>query len=663
MLVLGSLATAEGGERTLASFREPQLGGEAVSVTELSLGVGHIAFTLTGQIRAVVAADEVVGFTFSGTGSATIRVLRGPFFAGNVTTLKERLGAKLDDQDRYHHSFTSALILTDRLPKELPTEVAADGGSLENLGGHLNRWQDSNRRGIDHYLAITRLNKLTGNLLASLEGGDENVVYRCDATGSPFEQLSVWKRYTEGTLLYYQIPVLHQPVEQDLKARPRHPFRQTRINLELTSADNVSVEEKSTTEITSASDGLQVLWLGLVNGRSEMYRRWDEQDDKLVVKSVCDASGARLEHSHRYNELLVRLAKPLAAGEEVTLVVEAAGPLARNYERDSFFVFGNFDYFPQADTTQTHAPFHVVVKVKPPYVAVACGKTVRRFQEDGLECLESSEERPVESPFVIIGDFKKVEKQEKGYDVKVYSYVMGKEKSGTRLLRNGMAVLDFFSSGMEPFAYSELEVVEIPYFRHFFWQAPAGLVEITSEGFNPFGGASDWLSRYLSRGQNARYAHEIAHQWFGNLVGHEGEHDTWISESFAEYLAYMFMTEAAGEKAKAKEQLQEWQQDTKECADKASVYGAATLLGAGEHDWCYSGLLYGKGPLVLHALRQEVGDETFKKLLYFLTAQAAKKNLKATTEDVIQFVNALTKQDYHPWFDRYVYGTEVPLVK
>ena len=54
-------------------------------------------------------------------------------------------------------------------------------------------------------------------------------------------------------------------------------------------------------------------------------------------------------------------------------------------------------------------------------------------------------------------------------------------------------------------------------------------------------------------------------------------------------------------------------------------------------------------------------DANFKKMLYYLTTQAAKKpGMKVITEDVIQFAGALTGKDYHPWFDRYVYGTETP---
>jgi aminopeptidase N len=307
-----------------------------------------------------------------------------------------------------------------------------------------------------------------------------------------------------------------------------------------------------------------------------------------------------------------------------------------------------------------------VIKVADPYIPIAAGRTVRRWQEEGLNCLESDEPRPLAFPFAVVGKFEVSEKETERFDLKVYSYAMGKERGAKNLIRNGLAVLDFYSNGMVPFPYGELEVIEIPYFRHFFWQAPAGIVEITSEGLDPFGGDSSDLNtlikRYASKGQNSRYAHEIAHQWFGNVVSWGSPHDNWLSESFAEYLSYMFMSQGAKDSRRAAVQLKEWKIDVDECSEFSSIYGASALNGSPRHQQCYTQLLYGKGPYVLHALRQDMGDEAFKKMLFFLTTQAAKKNIKAVTEDIVLFVNALTGADYHDWFSRYVYGLEVPAI-
>src|SRR5204862_517503 len=67
-------------------------------------------------------------------------------------------------------------------------------------------------------------------------------------------------------------------------------------------------------------------------------------------------------------------------------------------------------------------------------------------------------------------------------------------------------------------------------------------------------------------------------------------------------------------------------------------------------------LLYDKGPLVLHALRQEVGDATFFQILRTTLGSFTLKPI--WTRDFIATTNLVTKRDFRPWFDRYVFGAD-----
>ena len=70
------------------------------------------------------------------------------------------------------------------------------------------------------------------------------------------------------------------------------------------------------------------------------------------------------------------------------------------------------------------------------------------------------------------------------------------------------------------------------------------------------------------------------------------------------------------------------------------------------------GLLYGKGPLMLHALRQELGDQVFFTLLKSFISNFRFK--WAETAQFIRITSVIAKKDYQPWFDRYLLGTESP---
>lgn len=649
-------------------LRAPVIAEDRHPVKDMELAAGNAKLTFDGTVETVVAGGLRLGFAFSGSGTIAVAVEPGPFHRANLSTLDAEVG--FDGEGPYTRRFEQALILADPLPEGIAPDTLSGETELgEVLRKGLEWWSETRYPQLDHVLAPIVLDDLGGrHVLAFLWGGDgPDLVYAYDDTYDREEQLLRWDKSTfGGRSVRFLRPLLTQPAGFDPRGRPQSTVRQVEVDLDLVSPDNELLRERTTTEIEAGRSGIQVVTFSLLNGRSQRPEPWDERDDPFVVSSVRTADGAELEleHSHRYDQLMVKLPEPLRIGQRVRLVVEAEGRLLKNYSGDSYLVLGNMPYFPSLDIYDVHGPFRSKVVVAEPYVPLASGETVRRWSEEGLNGVESSEEEPISFPFVIVGKFAIHEKSRGGYNIRVYSYAMGKQRGAEALARNGLAILDFYSNGMHDFPYGELEVVEIPYFRHFFWQAPAGVVEITSEGLNPIAGdmsdVDTLLRRYASKGQNARYAHEIAHQWFGNIVSWGTPYDNWLSESFAEYLSYLFLTEGGREKRKAKAQFREWEVDARECSDRASIYGATSLGGSLQNRSCYTQLLYGKGPYVLHALRLEIGDEQFKKMLHLLTAQAAKKQVKVTTEDVVQLVSVVAGRDMRPFFDRYVYGTEIP---
>ncbi len=652
----------------LESLGQPTMAGNAETVKDFEFRFGNTVFTIAGKVEGVLGAERTVGFAFKGRGKAGITIAPGPFHQANLTTIRDDAGGKSVVNGVFERDFEGGVFFTNRVPEGLFQGEHVTSSQLASIVDRsVNRWGKTRYEGIDHILAPFVLDTMDQSVvIAILWKGANDTIFIYDPVGERQELYGRLRKESgvNGSFSYHDIMV-QQPAGLDLKTRPAHRLLQTAIDLELVSEDNELAKEITTTTISAGVEPVRLVSFSLMNGRSERYRTWDDHEFPITVSNVRDEIGRALEYSHKYNELLILLPEPLQPGSSATITVEAEGGFLKNFSGDAYLVLGNMAYLPQFEIYDTAATFHSVVKVKEPFLPTACGRTVRRWTENGLNCVESIEDKPISFPFVIVGNFVVTQEEYEGFDIRVYSYAIVKKRGAKNLIKNGRAILDFYSNGMEPFPYRELEVIEIPYYRHFFWQAPAGLVEITSEGLSPLSGDSSDLNtilkRYASKGQNSRYAHEIAHQWFGNLVSWGTPYDNWLSESFAEYLAYLFMSEGAKDKAKAKVQLREWQTDVNECSEFSSIYGASALNGSPNHTRCYTQLLYGKGPYVLHALRQDMGDANFKKMLYFLTTQAAKKpRMKIITEDVILFANAMTNRDYHPWFDKYVYGTEIP---
>ena len=118
--------------------------------------------------------------------------------------------------------------------------------------------------------------------------------------------------------------------------------------------------------------------------------------------------------------------------------------------------------------------------------------------------------------------------------------------------------------------------------------------------------------------------------------------------------------------------LHEWVSNTKQIRAGGSIYLANHLAGAtasgDQIDRSY--LLYSKGPMVLHALRQELarvrGGAEEGDRYFFALLRSFIKNFQGrwgATRDLVGILNQITASDWQPWFERYVYGTETPTVK
>jgi aminopeptidase N len=152
-------------------------------------------------------------------------------------------------------------------------------------------------------------------------------------------------------------------------------------------------------------------------------------------------------------------------------------------------------------------------------------------------------------------------------------------------------------------------------------------------------------------------AHELAHQWWGNLVTCETWKDIWINEGFAtysEYLAYEFMD--------MPDQATEWLQKTRTrvlSENNGSVY-ISDYPDSVERIFDQR-LSYDKGALVIHMLRNRMDNDTifFSLLRSFLGKHAFST---ANTEGLKVLLEDLTLKDWDIFFNSWIYGEGFPVV-
>ena len=185
-------------------------------------------------------------------------------------------------------------------------------------------------------------------------------------------------------------------------------------------------------------------------------------------------------------------------------------------------------------------------------------------------------------------------------------------------------------------------------------------------------GGTDSFWRYVA-------AHEVAHQWWGHIVGWKSYHDQWMSEGFAHLSTSLYVWYVRKDLNKF---VDFWEEQRREIVDsspatrdrKPYTIGPVTQgrrLNSAKTGNAYQFLVYPKGAYILHMIRMMMyearnGDARFQAMMQDFVQTHFNKDV--STEDFKRIVEKhimpemdIDKNGRMDWFfDQWVYGTEVP---
>jgi len=166
-------------------------------------------------------------------------------------------------------------------------------------------------------------------------------------------------------------------------------------------------------------------------------------------------------------------------------------------------------------------------------------------------------------------------------------------------------------------------------------------------------------------------AHEVAHQWWGNIVTPKSYQDQWLIEALANYSALLWLEKKKGSKA-LEDVLADFQADLfKTGQESQTVESAGPLtwgyrLEASKTSEAYRVITYEKGAWVLHMLRKRLGNERFLKVLAELRRQYEFRGVG--TADLLDLVKkslppGVSPESMDAFFDNWVYSTGIPTLR
>ena len=440
----------------------------------------------------------------------------------------------------------------------------------------------------------------------------------------------------------------------------------------------------------------------------------------LRVTRVQDAEGNDLsfiqEDKDQDSDFGVILTKPLEAGQTYQLIVQYDGSDAlRDSGGGNFILLPRSTWYPGNANTlfaEDRATFDMTFRYPRNYMFVGTGGPVGPDAREGdLSVAKwSSGQTELAVAGFNYGRFKKksVADKESGYEVEFYANVevpdelKNIQQQIERAESMGIKTMTTLGS-ISTTAIADAAIADAQnatrIYNAFFGKLPYTRIAMTQQPAGFFGQAWPTLVympylAYIDTTQRAqllgtrggtdtfwRYVgpHEVAHQWWGHVIGWDSYRDQWMSEGFAEFSSSLYVQLTRGNDKfvdfweELRKQIIEASPATKD--RKPYTVGPVTQgyrLNNGKTGAVAQRLIYPKGAYILHMLRMMMyqqnkgGDTRFQEMMKdfvktHFNRPVSTEHFKAIVEKHMTKEMDIDNNGKMDWFfNQWVYGTQVP---
>jgi aminopeptidase N len=413
--------------------------------------------------------------------------------------------------------------------------------------------------------------------------------------------------------------------------------------------DRKSFEGATTVTLSSFRDGLDACVLDA---------------EEFTVTSVVDDYGTPLKFVQSDKELKVVLPRPAKFGEIVTFTCEYNGrePLAglrfvdetpdnpRLVWSDSW-PDNVHHWFPCFDYPNDKATSEIVATVKAGLKVAANGRLVGVAEDKavGLTTYHWSQDLPHSTYLIFLAAAPYVVVRDSYRNLPVNYWVYPRDEAKARpTYGKTPEMIAFFNETFDfDYPWQKYDQVSVPL---------GGGAESTS--------ATAMTSRIMVAEEDEPdfsaigiVSHELAHQWWGDLITLRSWGHAWLNESFGTYSDYLYFRHAMGEDEGAVNLQNKLAAYLREAHTRYIRPIASDRYDKPED--MFDSHSYPKGALVLHMLRSILGDEIFfKTLSHFLHRYAFDA---VDTADFIRSVKTVTGQNLDWFFDQWLFKPGHPV--
>ncbi|MFD9728080.1 M1 family metallopeptidase [Streptomyces sp. NPDC059072] len=377
----------------------------------------------------------------------------------------------------------------------------------------------------------------------------------------------------------------------------------------------------------------------------------------LTVESVT-VQGEPARHNRAGNELTVRPAADLKKGEVFRVEVDYGGKPKAIVDADSSKEgwittpggavgvgepVGSMAWFPGNHHPSDKATYDITLTVPHGYEAVSNGELRSRTETgDGRTEFAWHNPEPMASYLAtaVVGPYK-VTTAKTPSGVPVYNAVSpGEAAASAGALARLPEIVDWGSGRFGPYPFGTTGAIVLP------------------KGTLTY--ALETQTRPVFSGAPAEedlVVHELAHQWFGDSVSPKSWKDMWLNEGFATYAEWLWAEDHGG--VGAQKRFEAFLAgDTSVDDDADSDWDAFPPAAPPGPEHISGNPVYYRGAMVLHRIRQEVGDAKFFDLLRGWAVDHRHGN--ASTAEFTAYAEKRTGHDLKKVWDVWLYGEGRP---
>ncbi|HUK91071.1 MAG TPA: M1 family metallopeptidase, partial [Blastocatellia bacterium] len=388
----------------------------------------------------------------------------------------------------------------------------------------------------------------------------------------------------------------------------------------------------------------------------------------MKISRVALAGGPPLNYKYDGSQkLLINLDKPYSRGQQLTLSVNYSAVPKQGLTFISpnksdpgrpYQVWSqgecqtNHYWFPCYDNPNDKATCETITTVDDKYRVISNGELidVKPNPEAHTKTWHWEMDRPYSSYLtsIVVGQFDELQQRFK--NIPVVSYVYPGQVEEARVSLGKIAeMVGFFSDkiGIEyPYPkYSETTVADFP----------GGMENISATTMTDT--VVHDKRAQLDVSSDLLISHELAHQWFGDMLTCRDWGELWLNESFAEFFADLWTEHDLG----TEQYLYEVRNNQTQYLEawKGGLRRPLVTERYDDPDGLFDAYAYPRGAATVSMLRYVLGEELFWKALRHYAQKYEWQNVD--TGNLIDAISEATGKDLHWFFDEWVYKMGHPI--